>query len=163
MPVTSGCSVSLSGRCIRSVKNRGQVSAATKFSRRSNFPFSRPIHLSLTCVLQQIDKNGERLRDPEAAPASVCSLLQRCWLGNPAERPRFADISLELSKSTPLMVRCRTLKTFPPPVAAPSDTARPPPSPASHRLASRALARPLALTCARALELALEFLRGMCA
>ena len=108
MPVTSGCSVSLSGRCIRSVKNRGQVSAATKFSRRSNFPFSRPIHLSLTCVLQQIDKNGERLRDPEAAPASVCSLLQRCWLGNPAERPRFADISLELSKSTPLMVRCRT-------------------------------------------------------
>ena len=58
-------------------------------------------------ILTKIDKNGERLIDPQAAPEPICKMMQRCWSADPACRPRFSEISLELSSNKPLLVRCR--------------------------------------------------------
>lgn len=34
--------------------------------------------------------------------------MHRCWLINPAERPRFSEIVSEIARYSPLMVRCRS-------------------------------------------------------
>lgn len=41
--------------------------------------------------------------------------MQRCWLINPAERPRFSEIASELAKYSPVMVRCRSGERQQPP------------------------------------------------
>ena len=47
------------------------------------------------------------MEHPYAAPGTVANLMDRCWLINPSDRPRFHQISAELLQSAPLMVRCR--------------------------------------------------------
>lgn len=71
------------------------------------FSFFHSWHIHDVLRLFQIDKKGERLPDPPAAPEPICKLMQRCWSADPACRPRFSEISSELSSSSPLVVRCR--------------------------------------------------------
>lgn len=56
---------------------------------------------------QQTDKKGERLIDPPAAPEVICNLMHRCWSANPADRPRFSEIVVELTSQSSITVRCR--------------------------------------------------------
>ena len=45
--------------------------------------------------------------DPPAAPEVICNLMHRCWAANPADRPRFSEIVVELTSRSPVTVRCR--------------------------------------------------------
>ncbi|KAK4018367.1 hypothetical protein OUZ56_000428 [Daphnia magna] len=58
-------------------------------------------------ILNRTDKKGERLIDPPAAPEVICNLMHRCWSANPADRPRFSEIVVELTSQSPVTVRCR--------------------------------------------------------
>lgn len=43
-------------------------------------------------ILRKIDKQGERLQQPEACPESIYQILLQCWMKNPQERPTFAAL-----------------------------------------------------------------------
>ncbi|RWS11635.1 uncharacterized protein B4U79_08721, partial [Dinothrombium tinctorium] len=53
-------------------------------------------------ILQKIDKEGERLSQPEACPPSIYGALQQCWARVPEERPRFEALEQFLVKERPL-------------------------------------------------------------
>ena len=61
----------------------------------------------ISYVICRIDKKGERLINPPAAPEVICNLMHRCWAANPADRPRFSQIVIELTSQSPVTVRCR--------------------------------------------------------
>ena len=48
------------------------------------------------------------MRDAAATPREIGKLMHRCWLINPADRPRFSDIVSEMANYSPLMLRCRS-------------------------------------------------------
>jgi activated CDC42 kinase 1 len=55
-------------------------------------------------ILRKIDKEGERLQQPEACPPAIYSILLQCWLKNPMERPTFAALKDFFRKNkTPVM------------------------------------------------------------
>lgn len=50
------------------------------------------IGLNGSQILRKIDREGERLSFPEAAPPDIYQLMLQCWDKTPAERPSFAAI-----------------------------------------------------------------------
>lgn len=50
------------------------------------------VGLNGSTILRKIDREGERLRHPEACPPDVYELLLQCWDKTPSERPTFAAI-----------------------------------------------------------------------
>uniref|UniRef100_T1K7B8 non-specific protein-tyrosine kinase n=1 Tax=Tetranychus urticae TaxID=32264 RepID=T1K7B8_TETUR len=53
-------------------------------------------------ILHKIDKEGERLEQPEACSASLYDLLLKCWDANPDQRPNFNEIKSFLEETRPL-------------------------------------------------------------
>lgn len=52
-------------------------------------------------ILHKIDKEGERLEQPEACSASLYDLLLKCWDANPDQRPNFNEIKSFLEETRP--------------------------------------------------------------
>lgn len=48
-------------------------------------------------ILRKIDREGERLHEPEAAPPPMYQLMLHCWARDPAERPTFASLKEHLT------------------------------------------------------------------
>ncbi|SPP76785.1 uncharacterized protein LOC117579220 [Drosophila guanche] len=59
-------------------------------------------------ILRKIDREGERLHQPDACPPDVYAMMLQCWDKTPAERPTFAALKEYLvSMSPPLMRAAR--------------------------------------------------------
>lgn len=56
-------------------------------------------------ILKKIDREGERLHEPEATPPVMYQLLLRCWAREPAERPTFADLRTSLTGMVPAVMK----------------------------------------------------------
>ena len=56
-------------------------------------------------ILRKIDREGERLHEPEATPPVMYQLLLRCWSGEPSERPSFADLRTSLTGMVPTVMK----------------------------------------------------------
>ncbi|KAK4875251.1 hypothetical protein RN001_011673 [Aquatica leii] len=56
-------------------------------------------------ILRKIDREGERLHQPEACPPAIYEMLMRCWLKNPQERPTFASIKESFRLATPPVMK----------------------------------------------------------
>lgn len=56
-------------------------------------------------ILKKIDKEGERLHQPEACPPEVYSMLLECWAKNPQDRPTFASIKEFFRKAMPPIMK----------------------------------------------------------
>lgn len=55
-------------------------------------------------ILRKIEKEGERLHQPEACPPGIYSILLQCWYKNPQERPTFQALKEFFRKNkTPVM------------------------------------------------------------
>lgn len=55
-------------------------------------------------ILKKIDKEGERLAQPDACPPAIYAILLQCWAKNPQERPTFAALKEFFRKNvTPIM------------------------------------------------------------
>ncbi|XP_060828965.1 receptor tyrosine-protein kinase erbB-3-like [Bombus pascuorum] len=52
-------------------------------------------------ILRKIDKDGERLHEPEATPPDMYQLMLRCWAREPSERPTFASLKSSLTGMEP--------------------------------------------------------------
>ncbi|KAH8293943.1 hypothetical protein KR054_006777 [Drosophila jambulina] len=60
-------------------------------------------------ILRKIDREGERLHQPDACPPDVYAMMLQCWDKTPAERPTFAALKEYLaSMSPPVMRACRS-------------------------------------------------------
>ncbi|EDW79302.2 uncharacterized protein Dwil_GK13391 [Drosophila willistoni] len=60
-------------------------------------------------ILRKIDREGERLHQPDACPPDVYAMMLQCWDKTPAERPTFAALKEYLaSMSPPLMQASRS-------------------------------------------------------
>lgn len=51
-------------------------------------------------ILRKIEKDGERLYQPEACPPEIYAILLQCWARNPQERPTFAALKEFFRKNT---------------------------------------------------------------
>ncbi|XP_031850156.1 activated Cdc42 kinase isoform X2 [Nomia melanderi] len=56
-------------------------------------------------ILRKIDKDGERLHEPEATPPVMYQLMLRCWTRDPAERPMFASLKTSLTGMIPSLMK----------------------------------------------------------
>ncbi|KAF5279161.1 hypothetical protein FQR65_LT03407 [Abscondita terminalis] len=56
-------------------------------------------------ILRKIDRDGERLHQPEACPPDIYEMLLKCWLKNPQERPTFASIKESFRLSAPAVMK----------------------------------------------------------
>ncbi|XP_033327373.1 activated Cdc42 kinase [Megalopta genalis] len=56
-------------------------------------------------ILRKIDKDGERLHEPEATPPVMYQLMLRCWARDPAERPMFATLKTSLTGMVPSVMK----------------------------------------------------------
>ena len=48
-------------------------------------------------ILRKIDREGERLHEPEAIPPEMFKLMLHCWARDPNERPTFASLKESLT------------------------------------------------------------------
>lgn len=51
-------------------------------------------------ILRKIEKDGERLAQPDASPPAIYAILLQCWAKNPQERPTFAALKEFFRKNT---------------------------------------------------------------
>lgn len=56
-------------------------------------------------ILRKIDKEGERLHEPEATPPEMYQLMLRCWACDPSERPTFASLRISLTSMVPTVMK----------------------------------------------------------
>ncbi|CAL7942057.1 unnamed protein product [Xylocopa violacea] len=56
-------------------------------------------------ILRKIDKEGERLHEPEATPPDMYQLMLRCWARDPDERPTFAALRSSLTGMVPAVMK----------------------------------------------------------
>ncbi|XP_076235766.1 activated Cdc42 kinase isoform X2 [Calliopsis andreniformis] len=56
-------------------------------------------------ILKKIDREGERLHEPEATPPVMYQLMLRCWAREPSERPTFADLRTSLTGMVPTVMK----------------------------------------------------------
>lgn len=56
-------------------------------------------------ILRKIDKEGERLHEPEATPPEMYQLMLRCWACDPLERPTFASLRISLTSMVPTVMK----------------------------------------------------------
>lgn len=60
--------------------------------------------LSGSEILRKIDKEGERLAQPDACPPPIYAVLRQCWARSPQDRPTFAALRDFLRRNvTPVM------------------------------------------------------------
>ncbi|XP_046819470.1 activated Cdc42 kinase Ack [Vespa crabro] len=56
-------------------------------------------------ILRKIDREGERLHEPEAMPPVMYDLMLRCWAREPSERPSFASLKELLTGMVPSIMK----------------------------------------------------------
>ncbi|OXU26922.1 hypothetical protein TSAR_005569 [Trichomalopsis sarcophagae] len=56
-------------------------------------------------ILKKIDREGERLHEPEASPPAMFQLMLHCWARDPAERPTFASLKESLTGMVPSVMK----------------------------------------------------------
>ncbi|XP_034184904.2 activated Cdc42 kinase [Osmia lignaria lignaria] len=56
-------------------------------------------------ILRKIDREGERLHEPEATPPVMYQLMLRCWAREPSERPTFASLRTSLTGMVPAVMK----------------------------------------------------------
>lgn len=56
-------------------------------------------------ILRKIDREGERLHEPEATPPFMYELMLRCWSREPSERPTFASLKESLTGMMPAVMK----------------------------------------------------------
>lgn len=56
-------------------------------------------------ILRKIDREGERLHQPEACPPQMYQLMLRCWARDPAERPTFSTLKEALTGMVPSVMK----------------------------------------------------------
>lgn len=56
-------------------------------------------------ILRKIDREGERLYEPEASPPTMYEMMLRCWMRDPAERPTFASLRESLTGMVPSVMK----------------------------------------------------------
>lgn len=56
-------------------------------------------------ILRKIDREGERLHEPEATPPFVYELMLRCWSREPSDRPTFASLKESLTGMMPAVMK----------------------------------------------------------
>nr|XP_016943657.1 serine/threonine-protein kinase par-1 [Drosophila suzukii] len=56
-------------------------------------------------ILRKIDREGERLHQPDACPPDVYAMMLQCWDKTPAERPTFAALKEYLASMSPPVMR----------------------------------------------------------
>ncbi|KAL0112016.1 hypothetical protein PUN28_013325 [Cardiocondyla obscurior] len=59
-------------------------------------------------ILRKIDRDGERLHEPEAMPPYMYKLMLRCWAREPSERPTFALLKESLTGMVPNVMKALT-------------------------------------------------------
>ncbi|XP_076637076.1 activated Cdc42 kinase isoform X2 [Colletes latitarsis] len=56
-------------------------------------------------ILRKIDREGERLHEPEAMPPVMYQLMLRCWAREPTERPTFGTLRTSLTGMVPTVMK----------------------------------------------------------
>ncbi|XP_064546129.1 activated Cdc42 kinase Ack [Drosophila montana] len=56
-------------------------------------------------ILRKIDREGERLHQPDACPPDVYAMMLQCWDKTPGERPTFAALKEYLGSMSPPVMR----------------------------------------------------------
>lgn len=56
-------------------------------------------------ILRKIDREGERLHEPEASPPQMYQLMLRCWARDPLERPSFTSLRESLTSMVPSVMK----------------------------------------------------------
>ncbi|XP_076160209.1 activated Cdc42 kinase [Ptiloglossa arizonensis] len=56
-------------------------------------------------ILRKIDREGERLHEPEATPPVMYQLMLRCWAREPSERPTFSTLKTSLTGMVPTVMK----------------------------------------------------------
>ncbi|XP_043269607.1 activated CDC42 kinase 1 [Venturia canescens] len=56
-------------------------------------------------ILRKIDRENERLHEPEASPPAMYQLMLRCWSREPGERPTFASLRESLTGMVPSVMK----------------------------------------------------------
>ncbi|KAH8302002.1 hypothetical protein KR044_001766 [Drosophila immigrans] len=56
-------------------------------------------------ILRKIDREGERLHQPDACPPDVYAMMLQCWDKTPAERPTMAALKEYLASMSPPVLR----------------------------------------------------------
>ncbi|XP_014483921.1 PREDICTED: uncharacterized protein LOC106749216 [Dinoponera quadriceps] len=56
-------------------------------------------------ILRKIDREGERLYEPEATPPFIYELMLRCWSKEPSDRPTFASLKESLTGMMPAVMK----------------------------------------------------------
>lgn len=59
-------------------------------------------------ILRKIDREGERLHEPEATPPCMYEMMLRCWAREPSERPTFASLKESLMGMVPSVMKALT-------------------------------------------------------
>ncbi|KAK9745424.1 GTPase binding [Popillia japonica] len=59
-------------------------------------------------ILRRIDKEGQRLHQPDACPATIYAVLLKCWAKNPQDRPSFANLKDFFRKSGPIVMKAQS-------------------------------------------------------
>lgn len=59
-------------------------------------------------ILRKIDREGERLHEPEAMPPYMYELMLRCWAKEPSERPTFVLLKESLTGMVPSVMKALT-------------------------------------------------------
>lgn len=59
-------------------------------------------------ILRKIDREGERLYEPEAMPPYMYKLMLHCWAREPSERPTFASLKESLTGMVPSVMKALT-------------------------------------------------------
>ncbi|KAK0175437.1 hypothetical protein PV327_009188 [Microctonus hyperodae] len=63
------------------------------------------VGLNSSEILRKIDREGERLYEPEASPPAMYQLMLRCWAREPTERPTFASLRESLTSMVPTVMK----------------------------------------------------------
>ncbi|XP_033207300.1 activated CDC42 kinase 1 isoform X1 [Belonocnema kinseyi] len=56
-------------------------------------------------ILRKIDREGERLHEPEASPPQMYQIMLRCWARDPLERPSFTSLREPLTSMVPSVMK----------------------------------------------------------
>ncbi|ENN75663.1 hypothetical protein YQE_07761, partial [Dendroctonus ponderosae] len=64
-------------------------------------------------ILRKIDKEGERLAQPDACPPPIYAILRQCWARNPQDRPTFAALREFFRKNVTPVMRALTRQDEP--------------------------------------------------
>ncbi|XP_058805113.1 activated Cdc42 kinase Ack [Phymastichus coffea] len=56
-------------------------------------------------ILRKIDRESERLHEPDASPPPMYQLMLHCWARDPAERPTFASLKENLTSMVPPVMK----------------------------------------------------------